>query len=50
MILASDIRMKSGAMIMPAGTKLASHGISKLQMYVEMDNISKEIFILKTSM
>ena len=48
MILADDIRMKSGAMIMPAGTKLSSNGIGKLQMYVEMANISKEIFILKT--
>jgi HD-GYP domain-containing protein (c-di-GMP phosphodiesterase class II) len=47
MILASDIRMKSGAMIMPAGTKLTFHGISKLQSYVEMAIISKEIFIKK---
>lgn len=47
MILAQDIRMKSGAMVMPAGTQLKSYSIGKLQTYVEMTIIPKEIHILK---
>lgn len=48
MVLAEDIRMKSSAMIMPAGTVLDVHGISKLQSYAEMAIIPKEVYILKT--
>lgn len=47
MILAEDIRMKSGAMIMPAGTELNSYGIGKLQTYVDMAIIPKDVYILK---
>lgn len=48
MIIAQDIRMKSGAMIMPAGTKLNSYGIGRLQTYLEMAIIPKEIYIFKS--
>ena len=49
MILANDIRMKTGAMIMPAGTELNSYAIGKLQTYMEMAIIPKDIFIIKPS-
>lgn len=47
MIVARDIRMKSGAMVMPQGTELDSYGIGKLQTYLDMAIIPKEIYILK---
>jgi response regulator RpfG family c-di-GMP phosphodiesterase len=49
MILASDIRLKTGAMIMPAGTELNPHAIGKLQTFMQMAIIRKDIFIIKPS-
>ncbi len=50
MILARDIRMKSGAMVMPAGTQLNRHGIGKLQTYLQTSIISPNIYILKSTL
>ncbi len=50
MVLARDIRMKSGAMIMPTGTQLNSYGIRKLQTYLQSSIISANIHILKSTL
>ena len=50
MILAKDIRMKSGAMVMPAETKLSSYGIEKLQGYYhELTGITNKVSVYKSA-
>lgn len=49
MTLARDVIMKTGAIIMPTGTKLTSYSIEKLQTYRALKNFDQNIFILKNS-
>jgi putative two-component system response regulator len=47
MVLALDIRMKTGAFVMSAGTALNSDVIDKLKRYYDLGNISSKVFINK---
>ena len=47
MVLASDIRMRTGAFVMAADTRIDSAVIEKLKRYHELGNISSGIFIKK---
>lgn len=47
MILARDVRMKSGAFVMAADTCLDANAIEKLKRYFDLGNISAKVFICK---
>ncbi len=47
MILANDVRMKTGAIIIPAETKLSKYNIEKLQNYRSKGHFDQYVFILK---
>ena len=47
MVLATDVRMKTGAFVMAAGTCLDENTIEKLKRYHELGNISDRVFIRK---
>jgi putative two-component system response regulator len=49
MLLAQDIQMRTGAMVMAAGTQLSAYGIDKLKAYCQLSAISKQILIYKDS-
>jgi putative nucleotidyltransferase with HDIG domain len=49
MLLARDVRMKTGAIVMAANTKLTAYGIEKLKQYLELTAIPSKVFILKAS-
>lgn len=50
MTLKADIRMKSGALVMPAMTQLTIHSIEKLKNYFDLDCITDKVFVYKESM
>lgn len=47
MVLATDVRMKTGAFVMAADTCLEESSIEKLKRYHELGNISDKVFIRK---
>ena len=47
MVLARDVRMKTGAFVMAADTCLDTNSIEKLKRYHELGNISDKVFIRK---
>jgi putative two-component system response regulator len=47
MILASDVRMKTGAIVMSADTQLNHHHIDKLQGYLALGNINDQVIVYK---
>jgi cyclic di-GMP phosphodiesterase len=47
MVLARDVRMKTGAFVMAAETCLDANAIEKLKRYFELGNISGKVFIRK---
>jgi HD-GYP domain-containing protein (c-di-GMP phosphodiesterase class II) len=49
MTLASDVRMRKGALVMPADTKLTGHDIEKLLSYWKLDCINDQIRIYKST-
>ena len=49
MVLAEDIRMKSGAMVMPRETTLSNYGIERLRGYYhELAGISNKVSVYKS--
>ena len=50
MSLAQDVRMKTGAIIMPADTELTLYNIDKLQRYRTLKHFDQNVFILKSSL
>ena len=48
MRLARDVRMKSGAMVMPAMMQLNHHNLDKLKNYHSLDCITNRVFINKS--
>ncbi len=47
MILAKDIRMKSGSIAMPSGMEITNQDIKKLQAYLDLDCIANTLHIYK---
>ena len=47
MILAQDVRMKTGATILPESTKLTEHSIKKLLHYKLLNQFDQKVFIYK---
>ncbi|MBL0732634.1 MAG: HD domain-containing protein [Desulfosarcina sp.] len=47
MSLAQDVRMKTGAIIMPADTELTLYNIDKLQTYRALKHFDQNVFIVK---
>jgi putative two-component system response regulator len=47
MVLSKSVRLKNGALVLPAGTPLDGHGITKLQRYLKMDVIHRTAFVCK---
>jgi putative two-component system response regulator len=47
MILASDVRMKTGAIVMAADTHLSPHQIDKLKGYLALGNINNQVIVYK---
>lgn len=47
MVLAEDVRMKSGAIVMAADTELSNHHIDKLMGYLALGNISDQVIVYK---
>ena len=47
MVLAADIRMRTGAFVMGSGTCIDTSLITKLKHYYELGNISSNVFIKK---
>jgi response regulator RpfG family c-di-GMP phosphodiesterase len=47
MILASDVRMKTGAIVMAADTQLSLHHIDKLKGYLALGNINDQVTVYK---
>jgi hypothetical protein len=47
MILASDVRMKTGAIVMAADTQLSDHHIDKLKGYLALGNINDQVIVYK---
>ena len=50
MELARDVRMKNGAIIMPADTKITLHNIEKLRTYRALKHFNRNVFIRKSGM
>lgn len=48
MVLASEIRMKTGALAMPDNTELSSYSIEKLNSYRSLDCIKDTIYVYKS--
>jgi len=48
MVLAREIRMKTGALAMPSGTELTAYGIEKLNRYRNLKNITDTVSVYKT--
>jgi hypothetical protein len=49
MLLARDVRMKTGALVLAANTELSAYGIEKLRKYRELAAIPNVVFIRKSS-
>ncbi len=47
MVLAKDIRMKRGALVMPADTELSEYGVEKLKNFLDLACISNRAIIYK---
>jgi hypothetical protein len=47
MILAADVRMKTGAIVMAADTQLSPHHIDKLKGYLALGNINDQVTVYK---
>ncbi len=50
MLLAKDIRMKTGALAMPSETELTDYGIEKLNRYRKLECISDKVYVYKRKM
>ena len=50
MVLARDLRMKTGALAMPEQTELSVYGIEKLKSYQKLECISNHVSIYKSSL
>lgn len=48
MVLATEIRMKTGALAMPSGTELTAYGIEKLNRYRNLESITDKVFVYKS--
>jgi len=48
MVIARDIRMKTGALAMPSGTELTVYGIEKLNSYARLQCIADKVFVYKS--
>lgn len=48
MVLISNVRMKSGALVFPALTELTNHGIEKLNDYRKLDCIADTVCVYKS--
>jgi len=48
MVLATEIRMKTGALAMPIGTELTAFGIEKLNRYRNLESITDKVFVYKS--
>jgi putative two-component system response regulator len=49
MVLAANVRMKTGAFVMAAGTALDDYGIEKLRQYHTIGTITDKVLIRKSS-
>jgi response regulator RpfG family c-di-GMP phosphodiesterase len=49
MVLATEIRMKTGALAMPSGTELTAYGIEKLNRYRNLESITDRVFVYKST-
>ena len=47
MVLAREIRMKTGALAMPSGTELTTYGIEKLNRYRNLESITDKVYVIK---
>jgi response regulator RpfG family c-di-GMP phosphodiesterase len=47
MVLAEDVRMKTGAIVMAADTQLSAHHIDKLKGYLALGNINDQMIVYK---
>jgi response regulator RpfG family c-di-GMP phosphodiesterase len=47
MVLAQDVRMKTGAIVMAADTQLSDHHIEKLKGYLALGNINDQVIVYK---
>ncbi|MBW1849866.1 MAG: response regulator [Deltaproteobacteria bacterium] len=50
MMLAKDIRMKTGALAMPGDTELTGYGIRKLNSYRKLECIADKVYVYNNSM
>ncbi|MBW2606243.1 MAG: response regulator [Deltaproteobacteria bacterium] len=50
MVLISNVKMKSGALVFPALTELTNHGIEKLNDYRKLDCIADTVCVYKSGM
>ena len=50
MVLTSNVRMKSGALVFPALTELTTHAIEKLSDYCKLDCIADTVCVYKSGM
>jgi response regulator RpfG family c-di-GMP phosphodiesterase len=50
MVLTRDVRMKTGAIIMPANTELTIYNIEKLRTYRALKHFEQNVFILKSGL
>ncbi|MBL0701307.1 MAG: response regulator [Desulfosarcina sp.] len=50
MVLTRDVRMKTGAIIMPANTELTLYNIEKLRTYRTLKHFDHNVFILKSGL
>ncbi len=50
MALARDVRMKNGAIIMPADTEITLHNIKKLRTYRALKHFDRNVFVRKSGM
>lgn len=47
MVLARDIRMKTGALAMPRETRMTAHGVEKLNHYFKLECIGNRVYVKK---
>ena len=47
MVLAKDVRMKSGAIVMPARMELKTYSIDKLKSYRQLACVSNKVYVCK---
>ena len=50
MVLTRDVRMQTGAIIMPADTELTLHNIEKLRTYRALKHFDRNVFVLKSGL